>query len=367
MTTSSVTTFCPDLDDLFCMEDSLGFGDDDDLSCNESLDSSTLSAGSGAAMGTAAPMASLAPYTLPSELRSVASDPVFIAPRVLTNILSRQNLQTAEPTPDYFKTLQTEVRPHMRKIVSDWMLDVCEEQQCHPEVFHLAMNYVDRVLSRVAIGKHQFQLIGCVCMFLASKFKETCPLPSENLVIYTDNSVSVKDITVSTAFHTSIHLIKMIKHDLKIDTQQNKCLMKSLFVIFQTWELMILNVLGWDLSAVTPYSILDQLLRSLELDNSAETALSMEKVRKHAETLVALAATEYAFCQKSPALVAVASLGAALRGLNTQGLDKMISSLEITIGVKKVRRRCFSLDCVAKPHVCSADKTNRLKMGLFCP
>jgi len=299
MTTSvdPVTTFCPDLDDLFCMEDSLGFGDDDDLSCNESLDSSTLSAGSGAAMGTAAPMASLAPYTLPSELRSVASDPVFNAPRVLTNILSRQNLQTAEPTPDYFKTLQTEVRPHMRKIVSDWMLDVCEEQQCHPEVFHLAMNYVDRVLSRVAIGKHQFQLIGCVCMFLASKFKETCPLPSENLVIYTDNSVSVKDIT--------------------------------------TWELMILNVLGWDLSAVTPYSILDQLLRSLELDNSAETALSMEKVRKHAETLVALAATEYAFCQKSPALVAVASLGAALRGLNTQGLDKMISSLEITTGVKK--------------------------------
>merc|ERR1712242_337765 len=61
----------------------------------------------------------------------------------------------------------------------------------------------------------------------------------------------------------------------------------------------------------------------------------MEKVRKHAETLVALAATEYAFSQKSPALVAVASLGAALRGLNTQGLDKMISSLEITTGVKK--------------------------------
>lgn len=96
-----------------------------------------------------------------------------------------------------------------------------------------------------------------------------------------------------------------------------------------------MNVLGWDLSAVTPYSILDQLVRSLELDAPADKKAPVEKIRKHAETLVALAATEYSFSQKSPALVAVSSLGAALRGLKTQGLDSMIASLEITTGVKK--------------------------------
>ena len=186
MTTAAFDiTHSPDLDDLFCMEDSFTSAATDDLSCNESMLDDSLEAQTTQTQQT---------YTLPSELRSVSSDPVFNAPRVLTNILQRQSFE--QTTVDYFRTVQTEVRPHMRKIVSDWMLDVCEEQQCHPEVFHLAMNYVDRVLSRVAIGKHQFQLIGCVCMFLASKFKETCPLPSENLVIYTDNSVSVKDITV---------------------------------------------------------------------------------------------------------------------------------------------------------------------------
>ena len=114
-----------------------------------------------------------------------------------------------------------------------------------------------------------------------------------------------------------------------------------MLLFLQTWELMILNVLGWDLSAVTPYSILDQLLRSLELDAPADKKAPVEKIRKHAETLVALAATEYSFCQKSPALVAVSSLGAALRGLKTQGLDSMIASLEITTGVKKVRIASF--------------------------
>lgn len=93
--------------------------------------------------------------------------------------------------------MQTEIKPHMRKIVSDWMLEVCEEQGCQPAVFALAVTYLDRVLSRVALKKSQFQLLACVCMFLASKFKETCPLPAEKLVVYADFSITVEEITVS--------------------------------------------------------------------------------------------------------------------------------------------------------------------------
>lgn len=150
-----------DMEDLFAMEG--------DLRCAEAMEA-------------------------PEVLRSI-EDPVFKNDsRILQNILHRQNFQTHE---DYFQTVQTEIRPHMRKIVSDWMLEVCIEQECQNEVFHLAMNYMDRFLSRVAIKKTQFQLLGCVCLFLASKFKETRPLPAENLVIYTVNSVSIREITVS--------------------------------------------------------------------------------------------------------------------------------------------------------------------------
>ena len=85
----------------------------------------------------------------------------------------------------------------MRKIVSDWMLDVTSEQGCQPDVFPLAVNYLDRVLSRVAIKKSQFQLLAATCLFLASKLKETVPLPAEKLVVFADFSVTVEEITVN--------------------------------------------------------------------------------------------------------------------------------------------------------------------------
>ena len=70
---------------------------------------------------------------------------------------------------------------------------------CSPEVFSLAVNYMDRVLSQVNISKHQFQLLGSVCIFLASKFKESSPLCAEKLVICSDFSFTTEEIMVSFA------------------------------------------------------------------------------------------------------------------------------------------------------------------------
>ena len=84
----------------------------------------------------------------------------------------------------------------MRKIVCDWMLEVTEELRCQPEVFSLSVRYLDRVLSRLQVAKGHFQLLACVCIFLASKFKESSPIGADKLVVYTDFSITVKEIMV---------------------------------------------------------------------------------------------------------------------------------------------------------------------------
>ena len=72
-------------------------------------------------------------------------------------------------------------------------------------MFPLAMNYLDRFLAVVPTQKRNLQLLGAVCMFLASKLKETRPLTAEKLCIYTDNSISPGELLVREHLHFHLH------------------------------------------------------------------------------------------------------------------------------------------------------------------
>ena len=56
---------------------------------------------------------------------------------------------------------------------------------------------MDRFLSVSPITKSRLQLLGAVCLFLASKLKESTPLTAEKLVLYTDRSINYDELWVN--------------------------------------------------------------------------------------------------------------------------------------------------------------------------
>ena len=75
--------------------------------------------------------------------------------RVLRNMLADERVQQTSRS-DYCALVQTQIKPHMRKIVLDWMLEVCDDQQCQAHVFHQAVAYLDRYLTVTDTPKSAF-------------------------------------------------------------------------------------------------------------------------------------------------------------------------------------------------------------------
>ena len=69
---------------------------------------------------------------------------------------------------NYFQIVQYEIRPNTRQIVTDWMLDVCCDQNCHTNIFLLVCNTMDRFLKQLGITSGQFQLVAAVTVFITS-------------------------------------------------------------------------------------------------------------------------------------------------------------------------------------------------------
>ncbi|XP_048864452.1 G1/S-specific cyclin-D2-like [Brienomyrus brachyistius] len=226
-------------------------------------------------------------------------------PNLLYDDRVLQSLLTIEekfiPQYSYFKCVQRDIQPYMRRMVATWMLEVCEEQKCEEEVFPLAMNYLDRYLSVQATRKCHLQLLGAVCMFLASKLKETRPLTAEKLCIYTDNSIKTQELL--------------------------------------EWELVVLGKLKWNLAAVTPNDFIEHIVRKLPLPKD-----KLALVRKHAQTFIALCATEFNFALYPPSMIATGSVAAAICGLQLDSVDQALRGDNLTDQLAKITNT--EVDCL---------------------
>lgn len=63
----------------------------------------------------------------------------------------------------------------MRAILIDWLIDVHKKFKLRSQTLFMAVNIIDRILEKVEVAKHRFQLLGITGLFIASKYEEIYP------------------------------------------------------------------------------------------------------------------------------------------------------------------------------------------------
>ncbi|TKY89893.1 hypothetical protein EX895_001190 [Sporisorium graminicola] len=105
-----------------------------------------------------------------------AEDPLMVAEYVNDIFEYMKELEILNmPNGDYMLT-QKEINWDVRAILVDWLVDVHAKFRLLPETLYLAVNIIDRFLSRRTISLSKLQLVGVTAMFIASKYEEVmCP------------------------------------------------------------------------------------------------------------------------------------------------------------------------------------------------
>ncbi|RLN60407.1 hypothetical protein BBJ28_00011190, partial [Nothophytophthora sp. Chile5] len=108
-----------------------------------------------------------------------------------------ENLRAREEryhvTEDVFAK-QTSVRPKMRSVLVDWLVEVHQRFELEPQTLYLTVNYVDRFLAHTPVKSQRFQLVGVAALLIASKFEEIYPCDMDDLLYICERSYSKTDL-----------------------------------------------------------------------------------------------------------------------------------------------------------------------------
>lgn len=92
------------------------------------------------------------------------------------------------------------IRPSVRAILIDWLVEVHEKFQCFPETLYLAINIMDRFLSENKVNTDRLQLLAVTALFIATKFEEIHLPKLAEYAYITDGAATKEDIKTAELY-----------------------------------------------------------------------------------------------------------------------------------------------------------------------
>ena len=88
-----------------------------------------------------------------------------------------------KPNPKYIEEVQDDLLWEHRATLMDWLVQLHSRFNLLPETLYLAVNIIDRFLSKKTISLSRFQLCGAVALFIAAKYEEI-NVPTVSQMVY---------------------------------------------------------------------------------------------------------------------------------------------------------------------------------------
>ncbi|KGL85954.1 G1/S-specific cyclin-D2, partial [Charadrius vociferus] len=212
-------------------------------------------------------------------MRRALPDPnLLYDDRVLHNLLTIEERYL--PQCSYFKCVQKDIQPFMRRMVATWMLEVC-------------------IPAPSPDPSERLNFLGGHSALDTKKVKILAGAASDIITIREISEVGFFQICLWLFFSSPL-----------------------LVPPLQEWELVVLGKLKWNLAAVTPHDFIEHILRKLPLPKD-----KLLLIRKHAQTFIALCATDFNFAMYPPSMIATGSVGAAICGLQLNDGDRLTDLL----------------------------------------
>jgi hypothetical protein len=90
---------------------------------------------------------------------------------------------------------QPHINERMRAILIDWLVEVHFKFKLVPETLYLAVNLLDRYLQTREIKRPKLQLLGIVCLLIASKYEDLYAPELRDLVYICDRAYTLGDVS----------------------------------------------------------------------------------------------------------------------------------------------------------------------------
>ena len=128
---------------------------------------------------------------------------------------------------------QSDINHRMRAILIDWLIDVHLKYKLLPQTIYIAVNLIDRYLSKVDTNRAKLQLVGVTAMFIATKYEEIYPPELKDFVYITDGAYVKQDVlrmenkmlaklNFDVTFPTMWNLFEIYKRKLDLDEKTFK-------------------------------------------------------------------------------------------------------------------------------------------------